>query len=344
MSQAKGRVRPHIVISLVTALATLALVFLGAVAYWRLERLAWASHRQTQVVLDSLVQRAEEIDRELAVALQELKALKREQEAVQSRLQALEPRRLEISDLRSDISDLDRRLDDLSAISEDLVALGEGLQRADHGGDSQVVPTPSPDGPPIGPGASESADSSMGPTSLEVPLHKQTHTLSCEATSASMVAAFFGVPLSEEEAIASLPRDENPNLGFRGDIDGPPGGLDDYGVHAGPIRQLLTEHDLRVTDIQGGLEGIRSALEAGHPVIAWITYHLWEERPVELELASGATVRVVPYEHTVVLEGYTADGLWALDPYDGERQFMPWAGFERSWGYLDEMALEIVSP
>jgi len=53
---------------------------------------------------------------------------------------------------------------------------------------------------------------------------------------------------------------------------------------------------------------------------------------------------VVPYEHTVVLEGYTADGLWALDPYDGERQFMPWAEFERSWGYLDEMALEIVSP
>lgn len=234
--------------------------------------------------------------------------------------------RLEISNLRSEISNLDKRLDDLPAIREDLSTIGEELQKL-------RAASPPAQGEP-----------SPGPTSLGVPLYRQTHNLSCEAASASMVASFFGVSLPEEEVISTLPQHENPNLGFRGDIDGPPGSLDDYGVHAAPIQKLLATYGLQATNLEGGLEGIRSALKAGHPVMAWITYHLWEETPVELELAGGAKVKVVPYEHTVVIEGYTSDGLWALDPYDGERQLLPWTDFERSWEYLDRMALEISSP
>jgi hypothetical protein len=45
-----------------------------------------------------------------------------------------------------------------------------------------------------------------------------------------------------------------------------------------------------------------------------------------------------------VIDGYTDDGLWGLCPYDAERQWLPWADFERSWGYLDRMALEISRP
>ncbi|GEM_PF-655851 len=320
-------------LSITAALTTLLLIFLGTVAYWRLESLVWASYRQTQIVLDSLAQRTEGLDGEMAAALQELEALKREQEAMRSRIEALEAEReqiadcrLEISNLQSEISHLNKRLDDLPAIREDLAAIEEDLQRL--GAASLSSP----------------GEPSPGPASLGVPLYKQSHNLSCEAASASMVAAFFGVPLSEEEAIAALPRHENPNLGFRGNLDGLPGGLEDYGVHAAPIQKLLAEYGLRVTNVEGGLEGIRNALKAGHPVMAWITYHLWEQTPTELELAGGAKVKVVPYEHTVVIEGYTDNGLWALDPYDGERQLLPWVDFERSWRYLDQMALQITGP
>ncbi|MEA3346203.1 MAG: C39 family peptidase [Chloroflexota bacterium] len=276
-------------ICLTITLAALLILFLGAVAYWRMKNLLWASHRQTQAALHSLTKK-------LDAALQE-------QEAMRSRIEALETERGE-------------RLDDLSAMRADLATIREELQSRGE------VPT-------------------SEPASLGVSLHEQTHSLSCEAASVAMVADFFGVSLTEEEVIEALPRNENPNLGFRGHIDGPTGGLEDYGVHAAPIKKLLTEHGLRAAEVEGGLDGVRRALKAGHPVIAWITYHLWEQTPVELELSSGAKMKMVPYEHTVVIEGYTEDGLWALDPYDGERQFLPWMDFERSWGYLDQMALAI---
>jgi len=315
----------------------LALLLLGAVGYWRLETMFRASYGQTQEALAPLRQRIERLDERTAIALQDLQELRQEQEAIKARIETLEAERAQIADcrsevsnlqsellnLQSEISDLDKRLDDLPAIRKDLITIKRELEATYNASEGKLAPEP---------------------TSLGVPLYKQTHSLSCEATSASMVAAFFGVHLSEEEAIKALPRHENPNLGFRGDIDGSPGGLEDYGVHAAPIQKLLATYGLRATYIKGGLEGIRSALKAGHPVIAWITYHLWKESPVEVELTTGERVKMVPYEHTVVLEGYTTEGLWALDPYDGERQLLPWADFERSWGYLDQMALEIAGP
>jgi uncharacterized protein YvpB len=333
---AKGGLPPHVLVFLVTGLATTLLVFLGTLAYGRLESLASVGQRETQMALDSLGQRVEEAGERTAVALEELEALKQEQEAVRSRLQALEAGRPEVSTLRSDVADLAHRLDDLTSS-------GRGLQRAEIEGDGPAVATPSRDQPVAEPGAPAPAGT-VEDVLLGVPLYQQSHNLSCEATVASMVAAFFGVSLSEEEAVASLPLNENPQLGFRCDVDGPPGGLDDYGVYAGPIKQLLTRHGLQTSDVEGGLEGVRSALAAGHPVIAWITYHLWQETPVELTLTGGETVTLVPYEHTVALVGYTADGLWALDPYDGERQVLPWSDFERSWDYLGQMALEVSSP
>ena len=333
MSQRRRGLPPHTLISLIAALAVLVLAFLGLVAYWRLESQAWASHRQTQVALDSLTQRLERLDGTMAAAGQTLEALQSRVDALGAESMQLDSLREELEAIRqgqialqSNVVALDRRLNDMILLEE------SGSQRPEREGDSETIPTVPPE------------RSLPESTSLGVPLYRQSHTLSCEATAASMVAAFFGVSLSEEEAIAALPRHENPNLGFRGDIDGPPGGLDDYGVHAAPIQKLLIEHGLQADEIEGGLEGIRSALEAGHPVIAWVTYQLWENSPVNLELASGVTIKMVPYEHTVVVEGYTNEGLWALDPYAGERRLLLWADFERSWGYLDQMALEVTGP
>lgn len=176
---------------------------------------------------------------------------------------------------------------------------------------------------------------------LNVPRDKQDYSLTCEASAASMVANFYGVPLSEEEIIAALPRDENPDLGFRGRLDGAPGGLVDYGVYAEPIRKILAAHGLEATPVEGGVDGIRRALDRRHPVIAWITFKLRAEQPVEIALSSGQKVKMVNYEHTVVVTGYNEEGFWVNDPYDGLEHFYATADFARAFGYLDNMALEV---
>jgi uncharacterized protein YvpB/outer membrane murein-binding lipoprotein Lpp len=176
---------------------------------------------------------------------------------------------------------------------------------------------------------------------LDVPRYKQAHSLTCEASAASMVANFYRIPLSEEGITEALPRDENPNLGFRGRLDGVPGGLTDYGVYAEPIREVLTANGLEATYVEDGLDGIRRALDRKHPVIAWVTYRLRVEQPVEIRLSTGQKVKMVNYEHTLVVTGYNQEGFWVNDPYDGKEHFYKSADFARAFGYLDNMALEV---
>lgn len=176
---------------------------------------------------------------------------------------------------------------------------------------------------------------------LDVPRYKQAHRLTCEASAASMVANFYGVPLSEEEIIEALPRDENPHLGFRGRLDGTPGGLTDYGVYAEPIRQILVANGLEATHVEDGLDGIKRALDRRHPVIAWVTHRLRVQEPVEITLSTGQKVKMVNYQHTVVITGYNQQGLWVNDPYDGGEYFYNSTDFARAFGYLDDMALEV---
>ncbi|MCK4470946.1 MAG: C39 family peptidase [Anaerolineae bacterium] len=176
---------------------------------------------------------------------------------------------------------------------------------------------------------------------LDVPRYEQAHSLTCESSAASMAANFYGVRLSEEEIIEALPRDENPNLGFRGRLDGVPGGLTDYGVYAEPIREVLIANGLETTYVEGGLAGIKRALDRRHPVIAWVTYRLRVQQPVEIALSTGQEVKMVNYEHTVVVTGYNQEGFWVNDPYDGQEYFYKSTDLARAWGYLDNMALEV---
>lgn len=180
-------------------------------------------------------------------------------------------------------------------------------------------------------------------TKLDVPRFKQAHNLTCEASAASMVANFYRIPLSEEEIIEALPRDENPDLGFRGRLDGIPGGLTDYGVYAEPIREVLAANGLEATYVEDGLDGIRRALEREHPVIAWVTYRLRVEQPVEITLSTGQKVKLVNYAHTVVVTGYNQEGFWVNDPFNGREYFYKSADFARAFGYLDDMALEVAN-
>jgi uncharacterized protein YvpB/outer membrane murein-binding lipoprotein Lpp len=178
---------------------------------------------------------------------------------------------------------------------------------------------------------------------LTVARQKQSHNLSCESSAASMVAQYHGVPLSEADVLNSLPSNANPNLGFRGNIDGPTGGIEDYGVYAGPILAILNARGLQAWRVQGGLDGIRSAIARGNPVIAWVTYKCTISTPTTMAI-DGKEVTLVPYQHVVVVTGYDGGGVWANDPWDGQEDYYTNADLERAMGYFDDMAIEVAGP
>ena len=178
---------------------------------------------------------------------------------------------------------------------------------------------------------------------LSVARQQQSHNLSCESSAASMVAEFHGVQLGEQEVIAALPSNSNPHLGFRGNVDGPTGGIVDYGVYAGPILEILNARGLKAEPVTGGIEGIKEAIARGNPVIAWVTYNCQLSTPTT-EVIDGQEVMLVPNQHVVVVTGFNAGGVWANDPWDGQEDFYPMSDFERAMSYFGEMAIEIGAP
>jgi len=193
---------------------------------------------------------------------------------------------------------------------------------------------------------SSMSDGSVSPPAevrIQVAPQKQAHNLSCESSAASMAARYHGFNLSEAEVLAALPLSENPYLGFRGNVDGPTGGIQDYGVYAGPIKTILEANGLMALPVSVGLDGIRAALARGNPVIAWVTYQLVAATPV-VQTIEGQQVTLVPNQHVVVVTGYNSEGFWAIDPWTGLEVYYSAADFARSMGYFGDMALEVAAP
>jgi uncharacterized protein YvpB len=182
---------------------------------------------------------------------------------------------------------------------------------------------------------------------LSVARQRQSHNLSCESSAASMAAQYHGVPLSEADVLAALPHDANPYRGFRGNVDGPTGSIEDYGVYAGPVMAILNARGLRAQPVNGGLDGIKAAIARGNPVIAWVTYNCQPSTPTEVVI-DGEAVTLVPYQHVVVVTGYDdrpdVGGIWANDPWDGQEDFYSFVDFERAMSYFGDMAIEVAAP
>jgi uncharacterized protein YvpB len=201
---------------------------------------------------------------------------------------------------------------------------------------------PSPSPPPV----SSSAAWERPPLALilDAPVYKQQRSLSCESSAAAMAANFFGVWISEQNVLDALPRHENPHQGFRGNVDGSYGGIEDYGVYAEPIRQALARWGLQVEVLNGGLEAIREHIRQERLIIAWVTYDLQVQVPRQVTLGNGRSVTLIPYEHAVLVVGYNRDGLWVNDPYSGTQTFYSESDFARSFAYLGNMGLVVGAP
>lgn len=173
------------------------------------------------------------------------------------------------------------------------------------------------------------------------PLLRQQHPLTCEASAASMGTRGR---VGEDQLMAVIPRNPNPNLGFRGQPDGTQDrALTEYGVYANPLHAALQRFGYSSDVITYGSDAqIRSYINRGWPVVAWITYALVREKP-RLGAANGVQFILVPREHAVLIVGYNNGAVIANDPWTQKRVWYNWRAFNRSWGYFGNMALAMQS-
>ena len=95
--------------------------------------------------------------------------------------------------------------------------------------------------------------------------HPMISNLDCEARSAVDWAAFFGVTIDEPTFLSQLPSSDNPEKGFVGHYWDIAGGIppNPYGVHAGPIAQLLRAYGLKANAGKGLRRGFISGRYGG---------------------------------------------------------------------------------
>ncbi|MBE0408880.1 MAG: LysM peptidoglycan-binding domain-containing protein [Anaerolineales bacterium] len=170
----------------------------------------------------------------------------------------------------------------------------------------------------------------------------QSYSLSCESRSASDWAAFWGVHISETEFLNNLPSSDNPDVGFVGNVNDPWGYTPprSYGVHAEPVAALLREYGLKAEARRGLVwEDLKVEIAAGRPVIVWVIGQMWGGQAREYTANDGKVVLVAPYEHTMILYGYTPQTVNVVDAYSGRKQTYRLDVFLKSWSVLGNMAV-----
>jgi uncharacterized protein YvpB len=177
--------------------------------------------------------------------------------------------------------------------------------------------------------------------------YPQEHNLSCESRSATDLAAFWGVTFTEDDFFHRLPRSDNPNRGFLGDVDLPPGTMPPYGygVYAGPIAATLRSFGL---DAQAHhdwtLDALRAEIAAGRPAIVWATYDMQLPGVQTWTSSNGETAVIVQWQHTFVAVGYDENGVYLIDAYDAATKGFPYEAFDAAWEQLGRQAVTVTGP
>jgi uncharacterized protein YvpB len=184
-------------------------------------------------------------------------------------------------------------------------------------------------------------------TGRRVDGHPQSYQLSCESRSAVDWAAYWGVSIKERKFLNSLPRSDNPDLGFVGWPNDAWGNLppQSYGVHAEPVASLLREFGL---DAQGrsGMtwEELQAEIAAGRPVIVWVIGEMWPGTPTKYIASDGRAALVARFEHTMILVAYSPKTVKVVDAYTGRTSTFPRQTFLKSWETLGRMAVVMAEP
>jgi uncharacterized protein YvpB len=170
--------------------------------------------------------------------------------------------------------------------------------------------------------------------------HKQYFKLGCEAAATRDWAWYFGVDINEFEFQNKLPLSDNPEVGFVGSVNSKWGQAPPYayGVHAGPVAQLLQDYGMPATAIKDfSLTLLKQQIAADRPVVVWVIGNVVGGVPYEYTAKDGQKVIVAAYEHVVIVTGYNKTHIRYLN---NEKIFeAPTEVFLNSWKVLGNMAL-----
>lgn len=175
---------------------------------------------------------------------------------------------------------------------------------------------------------------------LQITGHKQYFPLGCEAAAAKDWANYFDKDFNEFEFQYKLPQSDNPDLGFVGSVDSPWGQVPPYGygVHAGPVADLLNAYDIPAKAYKGyTIDQIKLKIAQDKPVIAWVIGNVVGGVPYEYKDKLGNKVLVAAYEHVVIVTGYNATHIRYMN--NGKFYDTPEDVFLNSWGVLGNMVI-----
>ncbi|MEZ4521219.1 MAG: LysM peptidoglycan-binding domain-containing protein [Thermomicrobiales bacterium] len=184
--------------------------------------------------------------------------------------------------------------------------------------------------------------SSAGVELIGMPTRHEQWPLMSELSAASLATAYWGAPVSAEDLLAGIERSDNPHLGFRGDPYGMFGTTEDYGVYNAPLAAALEAHGFSADAFyaDGDRSALTSRIDAGKPVVVWVTYNLTmqERNIVEDDLGRYSLIRE---QHAVLVYGYDDAGISVMDVGTGASATWDWDTFMASWSLFDGMGLAI---
>jgi subtilisin-like proprotein convertase family protein len=202
---------------------------------------------------------------------------------------------------------------------------------------AQVMPAPTPTPTPFSFPSSAYVYGMSG--------QDQQLNLDCESRSAVDWAKHFGFFIDELDFLYNLPQSDDPEQGFVGNPDGHWGYIppDDYGVHDLPVSLLLQDYGVVASSYHYlRWDDLRAEIAMGNPAIVWIiggsNYNLANGIPhFYIPASTGDLTVVAPYEHTVIVVGYTPTTVTILNG----SQFVdiPLDRFLDSWSVLQFMGI-----
>lgn len=187
--------------------------------------------------------------------------------------------------------------------------------------------------------ASAPAEAASNGSFLPLVTYAQQRNLSCEFAAVQIATTMLGAPVSEYQMEAVTPLSTNPHWGYRGNINGPWGITDDYGIYANGLVPGLNAHGYSARTFYGGTDNLTSAIDNGNPVIVWLGMRGDETHYDYTE--DGTRYQLTNYMHVMVVYGYDDSGVYLSDPGTGSTRFYDWDTFMYMWGIIDGMGLVI---
>ena len=143
----------------------------------------------------------------------------------------------------------------------------------------------------------------------------------------------IGIRMGENQPIDEKSLYENLNRRF--------GGSQYYGIHAPPFIDVFASYNLAVKPLmqeEVAIQKIQQALYNGHVLMAWLQIGFGET--IDAQLAYGS-VPVIKGEHSVVVTGFTPEGVVIMDPALATTRHLSYTDFFKAMQPFSVPLLEV---